>query len=78
MVFASTLIWYHIHRQTCTGHTGTNRLTLTYEYILTPPVMCTQQLPVLQWIINLINLLCRGPWYLCFSKITSRSHISAD
>ena len=47
MVFASTLIWYQTHRQTHTGHTGTNRLTHTYKYISTPPVMCTQQLPVL-------------------------------
>ena len=29
------------------GDTGTNRLTHTYQYILTPPVMFTQQLPVL-------------------------------
>ena len=33
------------------GHTGTNRITNTYQYIiLTPPVMCTRQLPVLHWI----------------------------
>ena len=28
-VFASTLIWYHTHRQTHLGHTGTNRVTNT-------------------------------------------------
>ena len=31
-----TLLWFDItHRQTNTGHTGTNRLTETYKYILT-------------------------------------------
>ena len=29
-------------------HTGTNRLTHIYKYILTSHAMCTQQLPVLQ------------------------------
>ena len=27
IVIASTLIWYHTHRETHKGHTGTNRLT---------------------------------------------------
>ena len=34
-------------RQTHAGHRQTNRMTQTYEYLLTPPVMCTQQLFVL-------------------------------
>ena len=54
MVFASTLIYYHTHIQTHTGHTGTNRLTHTYKYILIPYVMYTQQLPVLHWVNNLL------------------------
>ena len=29
LVFAGTLIWYHTHGQTHTGHIGTNRLTNT-------------------------------------------------
>ena len=35
------------HRQTHTGYTRTNRLT--HKYILIPPVLCTQQLPILHW-----------------------------
>ena len=54
MVSASTLIWYHAHWQTYIGHTGTNRLTHIYKYILTPPPLCTQQLPVLHWMNNLL------------------------
>ena len=42
IVFASTLIWYHTYRQTHTEQKGDNKLTQTYKYILTPPVMKTQ------------------------------------
>ena len=52
--FAGTLIWYHRHRQKHTRHTGTNRLTHIYKYILTPSVICTQQLPVLHWMKTLL------------------------
>ena len=45
LVFANTLIRYHTHRQTHTGHIGTIRLTHIYKYILTLSVMSTQQLP---------------------------------
>ena len=48
------MIWYHTHRQAHTGHTGTNRQTQTYKYKFTPPVMSTQQLPVLHWMTNLL------------------------
>ena len=54
MVFVSILIWYHIHRQTHKGGTETNWLTHIYEYILTPPVMCTQQLLALHWMNDLL------------------------
>ena len=47
MVFASTLTWYYTNWQTPTDYTGTNRLTQTHKNILTPPITCTQQLPVL-------------------------------
>ena len=40
---ASTLIWYHTHTKRHRAHTGVNRLTHPYEYILTPPIMCSQQ-----------------------------------
>ena len=44
MVFASTLIY-----MTHTGHTRINILIHTHKDILTPPVLCTHQLPVLHW-----------------------------
>ena len=43
----STLILYHTH----TKHTWVNRLTHSDKYILTSPVMCSQQLSLLHWII---------------------------
>ena len=48
ILFDITHTHTHTQRQTHTGHTGTNRLTHTYKDILTPPVICTQQLPILQ------------------------------
>ena len=44
MVFACTLIWYHKHRQTHTGHTGTSRLRHTFKYILTLTAQTTANL----------------------------------
>ena len=41
------LIGYYTHKQRHKVHTGVNRLTHPYEYILTPPVMCLQHLFVL-------------------------------
>ena len=57
---------------TDTGHTGTNILTHTCEYILTPPVMYTQQLPVLHCVNNLPmqKFTLESMQYLCFPKIT--------
>ena len=55
MVFAITMICNHNHWQTYRRHTGTNILTHTYKYILTPPVMCAPQLPVLHWINNFVT-----------------------
>ena len=53
MFFPATLIWYHAHTYTHTHthtHTHTQRadvgaksLTHPYEYILTLPIMCSQQ-----------------------------------
>ena len=48
--FAGTLIWYHIHKHTV--HSEGSRLTHPYKYILTPPVVCSQQLSVLHWLNN--------------------------
>ena len=50
MVFVGTLIWYHTKTKT---H-KTNTLTHKYKHILTPPFTCTQQLPVLHWMNNLL------------------------
>ena len=63
IVFASTLIWYHTYRQTHTEQKGDNKLTHTYKYILTPPAMKTEQLPVSHLINSLLikNLLYRYP-----------------
>ena len=32
------------HTQTCTAHSRASRLTHPYKYIITPPVICSQQL----------------------------------
>ena len=47
--FLQVLILYHKHIEKDTQH----RLTHLYKYILTPPVMCSQQLSVLHhWMIR--------------------------
>ena len=66
MAFPSTLIWYHTQKQTHNTHWD------QHKYILTPPVMCSQQLSVLHWINNsliskilqrsLVSLLCKNYW----------------
>ena len=61
MIFGSTLIWYHTEAQRHTEHSRIN--TVLYKYILTPPVMCSQQLCVLyftEW------MTC---WYQKFHNI---------
>ena len=40
------VFWFDI-THTNTTHSGASRLTRQYNYILTPPVMCSQQLPLL-------------------------------
>ena len=54
MVFASTLIWYHTQTNTHRAYRDQQTDTNRYKYILTPSVMCTQQLPVLHWMNNLL------------------------
>ena len=53
---AGTLVpkWpcYVFHTHTYIAHSGTNRLTYPYKYILTPSAMWSQQIPVLHWIIH--------------------------
>ena len=60
---------FHTHPPT---HTGVNTLTLQYKYILTPPVMCSQQQFLLHWINNLpiSKFTLHNSIMPCFSKIT--------
>ena len=47
--------WFDItHTQTHTVHSWARRLTHPYKYIFTPPIMCSQQLPLLHWMIKWI------------------------
>ena len=49
------VVWFDIiHTQRRTAHTGVNILTQSCKYILSPPVMCSQQLSVLHWKNNLL------------------------
>ena len=57
----------HPHIKT---HSWTNRLTHPYKYILTPPVMCSQQLFVLHWLNNSLISKTYYPKWLCYSKIS--------
>ena len=60
-------------------HTRADRLTHPYKYILTPPVMCSQQLSVLHWMNNLLILKFYFTDFhsvFAFQKLTCRSHIS--
>ena len=69
MAFSRTLIWYHTRKQIHTAHIGAKRLT--HKYILTTPLMCSQQLSALnESLTDIRNLLYRDSQYLCFSKIT--------
>ena len=54
MVFARTLIWYHTHTDKHTWQTRTSKLTHTHKYILTASAICTQQLPSLDSINDLL------------------------
>ena len=81
--FASVLIWYHTHTKTPTVHIGAYRLTHPHKYILTPPVMCSQQLSALYHRMN--NSLISKMYYTEFQNIfpfqkllTCRNHVSID
>ena len=52
--FASISIWHHKYTQRHTTGTGVNRLTQPCKYILMLTVMCSQKLPVLHWMDNLL------------------------
>ena len=49
------LLWFDITQiETTSYRTNWDQKTDTHKYILTPPVTCTQQLPVLHWIDKLL------------------------
>ena len=51
--FASTFLWYHSNKQRHTTHTEkTNKMIYPYKYILKPPVLGSQQLPLLHSMNN--------------------------
>ena len=45
LFFFLLVLWFCYHTHKHIPHSGAIRLTHTYEYIFTPPVMCSQQLP---------------------------------
>ena len=53
LLVTGTVTWYQTHTQTHTDP-GAGRLTHLYNYILTPLVMCSQQLLLLHWMIKWI------------------------
>ena len=66
-----------------TEHRGTNRMTYPYKYILTPPVLCSHQMPGLYSMNNLlISKIYFTEFYNVFAveqkSLTCRSHISFD
>ena len=73
------VLWFDI---TLTNTHSTHRgQTHTYKYILTPPVMCSQQLSILKWMNNLlISKICFPKFsnLFAFQKLLTCSHISAD
>ena len=69
--FAGTLIWYHTHTPNTNTKTKTHStlrgaidLTHPYKYILTPPVVCLQQLSALQWKNNSLISKVYSPKYV--------------
>ena len=61
-------------------HTQTNRLIHIYKYILTPPGMCSKQLPALEWINNLQAIIYFTQVYIVFDfqkLLTYRSYMTA-
>ena len=65
-----------------TLHTGANRPTHSYKYILTPSVMCSQQLHVLHRMNNLvISKIYFTEFHSVFGfqkLLTCRSHLSVN
>ena len=72
MAFASALIWYYTHTFTCSTQTDQ----------VTPPVMCSQLLSGLHWIIITHwypkFIIQRSIISLLFKNYSRISHISAD
>ena len=71
MAFASTLTWYHTHKQIHTQHTGAK-----HKYILTPYILFTAFICVTlnESLTDIKNLLYRGPQYLSKIDHLQKSH----
>ena len=73
------VLWFDITlTNTHSTHSGQ---TQPYRYILTPTVMCSQQLSILKWMNNLlISKICFPKFsnLFAFQKLLTCSHISAD
>ena len=72
--FDGNLTWYHthilthMHTQRNTAPSEVSRLTHSCKYIFTPPVMCSKQLSLLQWMNNSLISKVYFPRYPFFFK----------
>ena len=80
--FAIILTWYHTNTRRLTAHTGANRMTYPYKYILTPPILCSEQLSVLHSMNKLLTSKINFTGFYnvlaVHKSLTCRSHISVD
>ena len=80
--FAIILTWYHTNKRRHTAHTGANRMTYPYKYILTPPILCSEQLSVLHSMNKLLTSKINFTGFYnvlaVHKSLTCRSHISVD
>ena len=65
----------HTNTHTHTAHSGASRLTHLYEYIFRPHVICSQQLSLLNLMIN--SLISKIYFSQCL-LFTCKSHVSVD
>ena len=54
MMWFLLVFWFDTHTQTDRQDKQGSVDWHTYEYMLTPPFMCTQELPVLYWMDNFL------------------------
>ena len=72
----------HAHTRRQIAHTDANGLTHPYKYMLTLPVMCSKQLPVLNWMNNFVAskiYILEFHDVFAFEKLlTCKNHKSVD